>query len=684
MLITVFDLSIILIIIATGSFFLPMSIGMFLGNKGTNIIVFLFTFFLILCSSFILYLMVYNNFIYSVKLINWVKIELLNISFGLLIDPLSSVMLFVITIISFCANIYSIEYMNSDPYIIRYFSYLSLFTFFMIILVTSENLLQLFIGWEGVGICSYILINFWYCRIQANKSSILAVLANKIGDISLLITSAVTYYIFKTNSFYTINNILYFIKNFIYKNNNTDYVSIYNLKYYINDYYIFFIDNFDISNHTYTWIELLILLCIIACIGKSAQFGFHFWLPEAMEGPTPVSSLIHAATMVTAGIFLILRVSNIIVITFYNNTLILLIGSITLFFAASIGLIQIDIKKIVAYSTCSQLGYMFLSCGFYGFNFAFYHLFIHAFFKALLFLTSGYIIHFLSNEQDIRKMGGILKLSPFSYILMLIGSYALVGLPFISGAYSKETLLEFCINKFYNSYSLYSNFIIITSIILSFITVIITLVYSLKSITNIYFFNFKGFKNYILNIHYSTFFMNMPLLILSIFSIYFGYLFNDLIIGINSNFIGNSISTNTNSVISEYYTYYRIFVIQLLFYFIILFSYIKLYHKNIFFILLKTSKLFFNLYYSIKKKYLYLNKFFIYNFIVNIFEFSYTLSYKLLDKGLIELFGPYGITYILYSKITKFNKLQSGYIYHYLGYIFIVLIILFFTIMYNF
>lgn len=683
----ILDLTVILILIATGSFFIPMIVGRFIGINGVHLIIFIFTLTLMIVSSVILYLMINENFIYSLKLINWVKIELINISLGILIDPLSSIMLFVVTIVSFCANIYSMEYMNTDPYMLRYFSYLSLFTFFMIILVISENMLQLFIGWEGVGICSYILINFWYCRVQANKSSILAVLANKAGDITLLIAASVTYYIFKTSSFYTINNLLYFFKKNVIKNNSVDYINVHTLKNVdIKLYDYFFIDTIELSNYFFSILEIIVLLCIIACIGKSAQFGFHFWLPEAMEGPTPVSSLIHAATMVTAGIFLILRISNMLVLTFYNNTIILIIGSTTLFFAASIGLTQIDIKKIVAYSTCSQLGYMFLSCGFYGFNFAFYHLFIHAFFKALLFLTSGYVIHLLSNEQDIRKMGGLLKISPFSYILMLIGSYALIGLPFISGAYSKETLLEFCINKFYNSYNLYSNLVVIFSLILSFVTVVITLIYSLKSISSIYLFNFKGFKNYILNIHYSTFLINTPLILLSMFSIYFGYLFNDLIIGINSNFIGNSININTNisNVISEYYTYYRVFVLYVLLYFIFMYFYIKLYYKNFFFIVLKTNRLLHNLYYSINKKYLYLNRFFIYNNIVSIFNFSYVWCYKLIDKGLVEIFGPYGITYILYNKIINFNKLQSGYIYHYLGYIFIVLIVLFFIVIYNF
>lgn len=251
-------------------------------------------------------------------------------------------------------------------------------------------------------------------------------------------------------------------------------------------------------------LEFISILIIISCIGKSAQFGFHIWLPEAMEGPTPVSSLIHAATMVTAGIFLILRISNLLVHFSNSFIFIIFIGSVTLFFAATIGFFQVDIKKIIAYSTCSQLGYMFLSCGLHNYIYSMYHLFIHAFFKALLFLTSGYIIHLLSNEQDIRKMGGLLKIMPFSYILLLIGSYSLVGFPYLSGFYSKEPLFESIINYYHNSFFFFNNTLVPFVLILSLVTMLITLLYSLKSLFCIYFSSFRGSFWYIYNINYGN------------------------------------------------------------------------------------------------------------------------------------------------------------------------------------
>jgi NADH:ubiquinone oxidoreductase subunit 5 (subunit L)/multisubunit Na+/H+ antiporter MnhA subunit len=405
-----------------------------------------------------------------------------------------------------------------------------------------------------------------------------------------------------------------------------------------------------------------------------------------MEGPTPVSSLIHAATMVTAGIFIILRFSNLFIISNYGYSILLLIGSITLFFSATIGISQIDIKKIVAYSTCSQLGYMFLSCGFFGFNHTFFHLFIHAFFKALLFLTAGYIIHLLSNEQDLRKMGGLLKVAPLSYTFIIIASYALVGLPFISGFYSKESLIEFIVYKVFNSFSVYINIINIAALVFSFITVVLTLLYSLKSIFDIYYFEYRGFKNYIKNLYFSTIKTNLPLIVLCFSSIYFGFIFNELFIGLNTTFIGFSLSVHTKipMIITEYYPYFRVFVIVFIMYFMVLFGIIKIYTKNFFYIFLKNNSKFYDLYYVLSKKYLYINRLFFYKTFFNFVKQSYNFVYLFFDKGIIEVIGPYGIVYKLYNCIRNFQNLQSGYIYHHMGYIFIILIIVIFYIIYMF
>jgi NADH-ubiquinone oxidoreductase chain 5 len=311
--------------------------------------------------------------------------------------------------------------MKEDPNQIRFFSYISLFTFFMIVLITSGNLIQLFIGWEGVGIVSYLLVNFWYSRIDANKSSIMAILTNKVGDISFLLAISILFIIFKSFDFSIIFSLT--------TSKNINIVE--NLLYYICFFFI------------------------IAGVGKSAQIGLHIWLPEAMEGPTPVSSLIHAATMVTAGIFLIIRCSFLFIVV--PNVLIWLIlfGSITTFLGSSIGLFQYDIKKIIAYSTCSQLGYMFLSCGLIGFDNSIFHLINHAFFKGLLFLSAGSIIHCFSHEQDFRKMGNLYLFLPISYISILIGSLSLVGFPFLSGFYSKEKIIMLFFNLYVNSFDLY-------------------------------------------------------------------------------------------------------------------------------------------------------------------------------------------------------------------------------------
>jgi NADH:ubiquinone oxidoreductase subunit 5 (subunit L)/multisubunit Na+/H+ antiporter MnhA subunit len=316
-----------------------------------------------------------------------------------------------------------------------------------------------------------------------------------------------------------------------------------------------------------------------------------------MEGPTPVSSLIHAATMVTAGIFLILRMSDFFALITNSISIIIVIGSITLFFASSIGITQTDIKKIIAYSTCSQLGYMFLSCGFQNYANGMYHLFIHAFFKALLFLTAGYLIHLLSSEQDIRKMGGVLKILPFSYAMMLVGSYSLVGLPFLSGFYSKDPLIENIIIIYYNSFFFSKNVITSVALVLALMTVLITALYSIKSIIDIYYVSFRGFRSYIENVHSNTSLdMHIPLSILCFATIYSGYLFQDSFIGLNSDFLSSSMYfskssthyvfdigySNTfflnenHSSIGEFYPYYRFYLIHLLLYTLFIFIIIKI------------------------------------------------------------------------------------------------------------
>jgi len=312
--------------------------------------------------------------------------------------------------------------MEHDPHLPRFMSYLSLFTFFMLILITANNFLQMFVGWEGVGLSSYLLINFWFTRIQANKAAIKAMLVNRIGDFALLLAIFTIYFIFNT----------------------LDYDIIFCLVPLAIKYQIW------VGGFTFSIIDTICILLFIGCMGKSAQLGLHTWLPDAMEGPTPVSALIHAATMVTAGVFLITRCSFLFEFSTLTLNLIVFIGSTTSFFAATTGLFQNDIKKVIAYSTCSQLGYMIFACGLSSYEVAIFHLSNHAFFKALLFLGAGSIIHSMSDEQDMRRMGGLRKLLPFSYAIMLIGSLALMGFPFLSGFYSKDIILEIASIKYTN------------------------------------------------------------------------------------------------------------------------------------------------------------------------------------------------------------------------------------------
>jgi len=637
------------------SFFITFFFGKYIGNYKNHLINIL----LIFISTLICYLIFFEVSFLSLpcylKLTDWIIFDIFNVYWSCIFDSLTVSMLIVIMSISLCAHIYSVSYMDQDPHQVRFMSYLSLFTFFMLILVTSSNLIQLFIGWEGVGICSYLLINFWYTRVGANKSSIMAVFTNKISDIFLLIAFGLVFKIFKTLDF----NVIFSILSINYTN---DY--LFDLLYYAG----FFI--------------------IMGAVGKSAQIGLHFWLPEAMEGPTPVSSLIHAATMVTAGVFLIVRCSFLM-----ENIPLLLVwisffGSLTIFFGSTVGLFQYDIKKIVAYSTCSQLGYMFLSCGLSSYYNSMFHLINHAFFKALLFLTAGYIIHSLSSEQDFRKMGGLLKKLPLSAIMILIGSFSLMGFPYTSGFYSKEKILELFHNKLIYNFDFlkYVKFFYFFQFLAMF-SVILTICYSIKMYVYIFLNTFNGYKSYIYNIHYGSFYLILPLIVLSYLSIFSGYLLNDLMVGIGTDFWSNSLfiasqelqSVNNNSGFYlfnfEFIKYIRKIPLILTIYYTFIFFILFVWVKNLFFYFKLEMFWLNNLFVFLNRKYIFFNKNIVFPLIdlMNYSALNYT--FKLFDKGLIELFGPFGITrLVIYT--TKLNsKLQSGLVYHYSGLIILSLLV---------
>jgi NADH-quinone oxidoreductase subunit L len=365
---------------------------------------------------------VYNGNARTTELFTWFDAGSLEASWAIRVDSLTAVMLVVVCVVSAMVHVYSVGYMAHDKGVPRFMSYLSLFTFFMLTLVTADNFMQLFFGWEDVGLCSYLLIGFWYDRPTANAAAIKAFIVNRVGDFGFALGVMGVFFVFNSVDFDTV-----FAAAPDRVNSTIRFLS------------------WDIDTLT-----ILCLLLFVGAMGKSAQLGLHTWLPDAMEGPTPVSALIHAATMVTAGVFMVVRLSPMFELAPLALDVVAVVGASTAFFAATIGLVQNDIKRVIAYSTCSQLGYMFFAAGVGAYGAAIFHLFTHGFFKALLFLGSGSVIHAMSGEQDMRKMGGIAGKLPYTYVVMWIGSLALagVGVPVLfggvgfAGFHSKDVILE--------------------------------------------------------------------------------------------------------------------------------------------------------------------------------------------------------------------------------------------------
>ncbi|MEN8235971.1 MAG: NADH-quinone oxidoreductase subunit L [Pseudomonadota bacterium] len=350
----------------------------------------------------------------TLPIFTWFEVGTLSVQWSLVFDSLSSLMLAVVTTVSFVVHIYSVGYMAKDQSIPRFMAYLSLFTFMMLMLVTAENLVQLFFGWEGVGLTSYLLIGYWYKKPAANAAAIKAFLVNRVGDFGLVLGLAALFMTFNTLS---IPEVL------------TALPSAHE-------------GTLIVWGHSVPTLELIAVLLFVGAMGKSAQLGLHTWLPDAMEGPTPVSALIHAATMVTAGVFLLVRMSPLYELAPVTRDIVMIVGAMTAFFAGTVALTQNDIKRVIAYSTCSQLGYMFFAIGLSAYSAAMFHLTTHAFFKALLFLGAGSVIHALSDEHDMQKMGGVWKRIPLTYTMMWIGNLALAGIPFFAGFYSKSLILD--------------------------------------------------------------------------------------------------------------------------------------------------------------------------------------------------------------------------------------------------
>ena len=582
---------------------------------------------LFLCTlfSWIIFIQFINNKETEIIFIlNWITSGNFIVDWSIRLDTLTAVMFIVVTTVSACVHLYSIGYMEEDPSKIRFMGYLSLFTFFMLVLVSSNNLLQMFFGWEGVGLASYLLIGFWHHKDSANKAAIKAFVVNRVGDFGYAIGIAGIFYIFGTISFDSIFS-------------QVDQFSEHQIQF---------------LSFSFPTLDFLCFLLFIGAMGKSAQLGLHTWLPDAMEGPTPVSALIHAATMVTAGVFLVARMSPLYEFATFTNLFITFIGAATAIFAASIALTQNDIKRVIAYSTCSQLGYMFFAAGVGAYNASIFHLTTHAFFKALLFLSAGSVIHAMHHEQDMRKMGGLFKKIPFTATMMWIGSLAIIGFPYLSGYYSKESILE---NAFYAS-----NGIAYFAYLVGILTALLTAFYSWRLL----FLTFHGEnrsnnKTYD-HAHESPLVMTAPLFILAIGSIFSGIFFADYFIGYyKKEFWDNAILLTesshkylplTQSLISKSAVAIGILVCVLI------------YSNN----LNRAKNLSYNLdpLYSLSKNKWYVDELYHKVFVLTFFKLA-NFFWKRGDEKTIDGLGPNGVSWIISKSSSYVSLFQSGYLFHY-------------------
>jgi NADH-ubiquinone oxidoreductase chain 5 len=582
-----------------------------------------------------------------IQLSPWIDSQLFDGAWGFYFDSLTCSMAGVVTLISSLVHFYSTGYMSHDPHQARFMAYLSLFTFFMLILISADNLIQLFLGWEGVGLCSYLLINFWFTRLQANKAAIKAMVVNRIGDVGLALGIFSIFIAFKT----------------------TDYAVIFSLVPY------FFDETFSFLTFELDLLNTVGVLFFIGATGKSAQLGLHSWLPDAMEGPTPVSALIHAATMVTAGVYLIIRCSPLYEYTNLALMVISVFGGTTAFMAATIGIVQNDLKKVIAYSTCSQLGYMVFVCGLSNYSVGMFHLMNHAYFKALLFLSAGSVIHALNDEQDMRRMGGLLQVLPFTYVMLLVGSLALMGFPFLTGFYSKDIILEIA----YANYTVYGTF----AHWLGTISASLTAFYSFRLVYFTFVSNPNGFKSSFQNAYDSPFSMGLPLFILALGSIFIGYFTKNLFIGLGTPFWNNSIFILPDNLIMIDAEFIPICIKWVPVIISILFAGLSIfiYHYLPALIFFLSKALFF------QQVYLFLNRKWFFDRIQNesivkaILQFGYNTSYKVVDKGVIELFGPKGFAYLVMNMSSQIINLQSGFIHFYIFFMFVGIISLIFKIL---
>ncbi len=617
--------------------------GRKIGTKGAGIFTSACISFSVIVSCCIFYETVLNSSPTYIKLWRWFDSDLLITYFGLQFDSITSIMLIVITSVSALVHVYSIGYMSGDPHIPRFMSYLSLFTFLMIVLVTSDNFVQLFIGWEGVGLCSYLLINFWLTRIKANKAAMKAMLINRVGDIGLVLAMIKILDEFGALEFSTIYSVMSLNSSNIYVSKES--------------------------------ITIICLLLFLGAVGKSAQLGLHTWLPDAMEGPTPVSALIHAATMVTAGVFLIIRSGPLFEGSPLALTVVTILGALTAFFAATTGVVQNDLKKVIAYSTCSQLGYMVMVCGLSNYSTSLFHLMNHAFFKALLFLSAGSVIHAVSDEQDMRKMGGLIKSIPFTYTMVLIGSLSLMGFPYLTGFYSKDLILELTYDKYYIAFAYW----------LGSLSALLTAFYSIRLIYLTFITNTNSKKETLIGVHEPSFNIIFPLLLLAFGSIFVGYLGKEVILSnVVPPIISNSVKVvplvlSMLGVFLAFVIYERLVRVSKAWYFPI--NYKKIIVQNIknegssmkdgLFLNLTighSGRIVVNIYHMV---YTFLNSAWQFNYVINhfivsnIWKFGHLVTYRIIDRGVLEVIGPKGISRILIKLTQNISNFQSGMVFNY-------------------
>ncbi len=556
-------------------------------------------------------------------LLNWITSGDFLVNWSFRLDTLTAVMLVVVTTMSTCIHVYSIGYMSEDNSISRFMGYLSLFTFFMLTLVTSNNLLQMYFGWEGVGLASYLLIGFWHHKESANKAAIKAFVVNRVGDFGYTLGIVGIFFVFGSVYFDTI---------FSQAENYADQK-------------IHFLV-FDFST-----INLLCFLLFIGAMGKSAQLGFHTWLPDAMEGPTPVSALIHAATMVTAGVFMVARMSPLFEYADTTNIFVTFIGASTAIFAATIAITQNDIKRVIAYSTCSQLGYMFFAAGLGAYNAAIFHLMTHGFFKALLFLSAGSVINALHHEQDMRNMGGLAKKMPQTMILMWIGSLAIIGFPFISGYYSKESILE--IAYFTNSS------VAVYAYIVGIITACLTAFYSWRLLFMTFHGNSRVPREIWNNVHESSKVMIIPLVILAVGSIFSGLFFADMFTGSEKEIFwyGSIVIKHDH----HHMPFIQTLIIKLSVAFGIVFAAIIYFYKKE---LAKTLTSYLNPLYVISQNKWYIDELYTKIFVKPAF-FLASFFWKYIDQKSIDSFGPDGVSRFINLLARGASRIQSGLLYHY-------------------